>query len=318
MAYPETLPDDVVANTDKVKASWAQAIKTAISSIYTKIAEIDQVVSLGAYQLVTSISSNDLVVALKNLDGDDFSTGSPLEIRLADTKQTISAALSVTKADATNWANLGGAELATQHVDLFAYLILETGASAGVKLGWSRIPYGTTVDDFSSTTTDKKYLAGPTNYNSTDKVQNIGRFNAILSAGAGYTWSLPATSVIINEPCFTTRWLTWSPVHSRSGTNYTNLPTTATAIYRIDKHSLLMEERHAQNATPGGTDYQQFSIPYSARNNFIPAGTTANESTGITFLGFIVGVDNLRIFKYDGTAEATASQYYHINANIPI
>jgi hypothetical protein len=163
------------------------------------------------YKLVSSISANDLVLALKDLDGNDFSATSQLKTKLSDELATISGALSITVPDGTNWANLGSNELKTQDADLFTYLVDETGASAGTKLAWSRIPNGHFVGDFSSTTTNEKYLAGPTNYNATDKVQNIGRFNATLSAGAGYTWTIPATSIIINNPTIHTRWLTWLP-----------------------------------------------------------------------------------------------------------
>jgi hypothetical protein len=173
--------------------------------------ELGTPVSGGNYKLASSISSNDLVLALKDLDGNNFSAAAPLKIKLSDELATISAARSVTVPDGTNIANLGAAEHATQDVDLFTYLVDETGASAGTKLAWSRIPNGHVVGDFSSTNTNEKYLVGPTNYNATDKVQNIGRFNATLSAGAGYTWTIPATSIIKNRPTYDTRWLTWLP-----------------------------------------------------------------------------------------------------------
>jgi hypothetical protein len=42
-------------------------------------------------------------------------------------------------------------------------------------------------------------------YSINDPVVNIGRFNAILSAGWAYTWSIPATSVIVNSPVYKAR-----------------------------------------------------------------------------------------------------------------
>lgn len=271
------------------------------------------------YKLVSSISANDLVLALKDLDGNDFGATNPLYLKLSDERVTIDSALSVTKADATNWANLGSAELATKEVDLFAYLINETGASAGIKLGWSRIPYGTVVGDFSSTTTNEKYLAGPTNYNATDKLQLIGRFNAILSAGAGYTWSLPATSVIINSPIFSTRYLEWTPTHTRSGGAYTNNPTVNAAKYKIIDDALKAFERHTQHATPGSSGYQIITLPFT---NPLAVGVpvpAANATVPYTCQAFWqASVNTLSLFKYDGTGEATANQTYSFFADFSL
>ena len=40
-------------------------------------------------------------------------------------------------------------------------------------------------------------------WTATDDATNVGRFNAILSAG--FAWSIPATSVIVNSPIYETR-----------------------------------------------------------------------------------------------------------------
>lgn len=71
----------------------------------------------------------------------------------------------------------------------------------------ARFPSATFMSDIVNSNTGEKGAMGIINYNSTDKVVNIGRFNAILSAGAGYTWSIPATSIIINSPINETRLL---------------------------------------------------------------------------------------------------------------
>lgn len=214
-------------------------------------------IALNGYKISPSISGNDLVLALTDLDGNDFEISNTLYIKVFDTNLTINSVLSVTKAAGTNWANLGASEHATQDVDLFAYLIQETGASAGNKLGWSRYPAGIVVGDFSSTTTNSKYLAGPTNYNATDKVQLIGRFNATLSAGAGYTWSLPATSVIVNIPIFETRWLDWVPTI----TGYSSNPGTATYQYKIKLDSCVVRIDEQVNGTSNAIT-KTYSAPF--------------------------------------------------------
>jgi hypothetical protein len=281
--------------------------------------ELGTPVSGGNYKLASSISSNDLVLALKDLDGNDFSAAAPLKIKLSDELATISAALSVTKADATNWANLGAAELATQDVDLFAYLIDETGASAGTKLGWSRIPNGHVVGDFSSTTTNEKYLAGPTNYTSTDKVQNIGRFNATLSAGAGYTWTIPATSIIKNRPTYDTRWLTWLPTFG----NLTAGDGTLVSKYWISDDVLAIWFAFKFGATTSAiAGAVSLSLPISISNTAVGAslGTCnlVDSGTGTTYAsidsnGASANNVRVRVIAAGGTYATLAA----ISATVP-
>jgi hypothetical protein len=77
----------------------------------------------------------------------------------------------------------------------------------------SRIPYARKYSDFSVTATNEKYakISTITTASGTDVYENIGYFHAILSAGAGYTWSLPGTAVIVNRPKYESDWLAWAP-----------------------------------------------------------------------------------------------------------
>src|SRR3990172_11934381 len=140
--------------------------------------------------------------------------------KITNTVQSITAAISTTKTDGTNWCNTGAAETATQDVDFFVYLIQETGANAGTKIGFSRIPFARVMGDFVNTSNSEKYIAGNwVNFNATDEVENIGRFNASLTATATFNWSIPATSIIVSRPIFETRRLTYTPaVTSDTGT----------------------------------------------------------------------------------------------------
>jgi hypothetical protein len=74
--------------------------------------------------------------------------------------------------------------LATKEVDMFVYL--GYNATDGVVLGFARFSSATQYSEFSTTTTSDKYAAisTVTNAAATDIYRNIGRFNAILSAGA--------------------------------------------------------------------------------------------------------------------------------------
>ena len=141
-------------------------------------------------KIVPSVSANDLILSLKTLAGTDPSASDPVYVKIGDAVRAVTAALSVTKADATNWANLGSAEFATNETDLFPYLVWNTNLTPdAVDIFWSRIPYGRLYSDFSGTTTNEKYAAiNATAPAATDECINIGRFCATLSAGAGYTW----------------------------------------------------------------------------------------------------------------------------------
>jgi hypothetical protein len=60
--------------------------------------------------------------------------------------------------------------------------------------------------------TNEKYIKGNwTNFNATDKVRVIGRFNCILGVGTSYNWTAPASAVIVNESVYVTRSLSYTP-----------------------------------------------------------------------------------------------------------
>jgi hypothetical protein len=159
--------------------------------------------------IVPSVTSNNLTVAMKGMNGNDPSPTNPVYILINGVVRSITSALSVTKNAATNWCNAGGAELATKEIDYFVYL--GYNATDGVTIGFSRIPYAALYSDFSATTTNEKYCAISTITNAAagDNYANIGRFAATLSAGAGYTWSVPTFTAInlIQRPIFETRKL---------------------------------------------------------------------------------------------------------------
>lgn len=186
-----------------------------------KINDADQIGIAGSYvpqghmingKIETSVATNDLTVSIKTLAGTNPSATDPVHVRIGNTVRSITSALSVTKTDGTNWFNSGSSELATQEVDYFVYL--GYNSTDGVTIGFARIPYARVYFDFSATSTNDKYCAISTitNATATDEYENVGRFNAILSATATFLWSLPGTSIIINRPISETRWLTFAPV----------------------------------------------------------------------------------------------------------
>lgn len=185
---------------------------------------------------ITVVDAAGITVAIKTLAGNDPSVTDPVYVRIGDTVRAITSALSRSLADGTNWFNAGSAELATKEIDYFAYLVWDSNSSA-VALSFARIPYANLVSDFSATTTNEKHCAGYSGFTTTDEVENIGRFAATLSAGAGYTWSVPTFTAInlIQRPIFETRILIATAVL----TGFSGTPTQ-TIYYQLRGNVMLI------------------------------------------------------------------------------
>ena len=182
------------------------------------------------YRIVPSVSSSDLIVAVKHEDGTtDPSAAFPLYFKIANTLRAVTGALTVTKADGTNWANLGSATLGTKEQDLFLYAVWNTNLTPdAVDLFWSRVPLGRRYSDFSATTTAEKYAAtGATAPAATDDCICIGRFAATLSlSGTSHVWTVPTFTNInlIQQYIDETREMdftsTWTNITLGNGTFY--------------------------------------------------------------------------------------------------
>jgi hypothetical protein len=195
-----------------------------------------------------------ITIAIKTLAGSNPSTSDPVYIRIGDTIRSITSALSVSLADGTNWMNAGSAELATKEIDYFAYLVWDSNSSA-VALSFARIPGANLVSDFSATTTNEKYCAGYSGFTTTDEVENIGRFAATLSAGAGYTWSVPTFTAnnLIQRPIFETRDLSFI-VHLRNSADNADLTATvAVSKYKLIGNLLINAVAASAISNPSGS-----------------------------------------------------------------
>lgn len=292
-----------------------QTKRLALNDLKTIMAGLAPDGTMFGGKISVTVVSNDLVVAIKTTAGADPSATDSVAVKINGTVRTISAATSITLADATNWFNAGGAELAAKEIDYFLYAIWDSNSSV-VAIGPARIPYATLVSDFSATTTNEKYLGNYANYTSTDDVVVLGRFAATLSAGAGYTWTVPTftSANLIHRPIFETRRLDYTPAHSRTGGAYTNAPTTSFAHYQIIGNRLMIYERHSQNATPGSSGAQTVTAPFTNGIATLQGLIAYNATSLITLLAYISSSSNtITIYKYDGTAEATASHIYGLN-----
>lgn len=241
-----------------------------------------------------------ITVAIKTLAGTDPSTTDPVYVRIGDTVRSITAALSVSKADGTNWCNAGSAELATKEVDYFVYL--GYNATDGVVIGFSRFPGANQYSDFSATTTDEKYCAISTitNAASTDYYENIGRFAATLSAGAGYTWSVPTYTALnlIQRPIYETRWnLVKSVLAGFSAI------TSETISYKVIGNAVFIESVGNLGGTSNATTFT-LTLPFKAgstvgtknlmSSNSGDAGSTLSAPS---FLGITSGSASVTVGK---------------------
>lgn len=271
-----------------------------------------------------TVASNNITVKILTWAGANPSASDPVYVRINGTIRTITAALSVTKNAGTNWfasgttAAAGVPGLATKEIDYFVYL--GYNSTDGVVIGFARIPWASAYGDFSTTSTNEKYCAisNITTAASTDYYFVVGRFAATLSATASFNWSVPAFTAdnLKQYPIYETRWLAWTPFHSRTGGAYTNVPTVNNAKYKIKMRLMDYVEDHTQNATPGSSGNQTMTLPFASSSNH--TGTGYNNNTAICIMP-LTTAGLVTVWKYDGTAEATASQRYYLNgANIEL
>lgn len=173
-------------------------------------------------RLSVTVSSNNITVAIKTLDGSDPTSTNPVYCRIGNTVREIISGLSVTKNAGTNYFGKGASYFAANESDYFVYLTYNTNTSA-VDIGFSSIPSGRTYADFSSTATVWNHWAGnATAPAATDEVVNIGRFGATLSAAASHNWSVPTFTPtnLIQRPIYETRLFSFTNSGTGGGTFY--------------------------------------------------------------------------------------------------
>jgi hypothetical protein len=248
---------------------------------------------------ISVVDTAGITVAIKTLAGADPSTSDPVYIRIGDTVRSITSALSVAKADGTNWCNAGSTELATKEIDYFVYL--GYNATDGVVIGFSRYPGANQYSDFSVTTTNEKYCAISTitTAASTDYYEVIGRYAATLSAGAGYTWTVPTFTAInlIQRPTYETRWLLCGTTLTGSDSMTVTGGTTDFFRYKIHKN-ILSFGCSFTNWTLGGTtsNVVRCHLPMSPASSLV-----GSWRLGATYM-VLAGTNTIGQFGY-GTAE---------------
>lgn len=270
------------------------------------------------YKLSVSVASNNLTLAITHLDGTTPSTARPLAFIINGTLRLLTTSLSVTKNAGTNWCNGGGSELATKEVDYFAYVLWNTTPATDVlDVGFARIPYGRVYSDFSSTTTNEKYLAfgNASTPTSTDDVLLLGRFAATLSAGAGYTWTVPTftNSNLIHHPIYFTRQLSYTPTWAASGTAVALGNGTLTGIYQVNGHEVFCEVAQTMGTTTTyGTGTYSWTMPITLTTYYpMPCNALDNGTAFYTGTTYDITTNNLIHVVTSGLASQWAQTVPH-------
>lgn len=258
-------------------------------------------------KIVRSVSSNDLFVKIATPSKEDPSPQNPVGIYIDGGMRYITSETSFTASAGTNWLNMGSAELATREVDLFVYIrLVKTGNFLEVIV--SRIPYANRMGDFTNSgTSEKGVLNIASTYAAGDPVILVGRFAATLSAGAGYTWSVPTAdeNTLVQRPIYETRWFSPDPVVvGFSGTPTKNMRC------RLQMNTLQIS--FDVSGTSNATNFTVtspfiFNNP-SACNNVRPG---YSEDNGVALaasrVDFVNGTRVMNIFSSGGGGTWTAS-----------
>jgi hypothetical protein len=259
-------------------------LKRAIIATQTRVLKMQNVPDGTMFngKISPAVVSSDLVLSLLTASGGTPSASDPVLVKINGTVRSVTAATTMTLADATNWFGLGGSAFAALEHDLFAYAVWDSNSSI-VAISAARIPYGRLVSDFSATTTNEKHLGNYANFTSTDDVVNIGRFAATLSAAAGHVWTVPTytNANLIQYPIFVTEWRTWAP----TPTGFSAVPTNVANRYRLEHNTCTIICRAITPGTSNATTYT-IPLPFTAKtvSNMVwqATGTGRNNSVDLT------------------------------------
>ena len=256
-------------------------------------------------------TGSGLTVAIKTLAGTDPSATDPVYVRLNDAVRTISQAISVTCADGTNWFNAGSSELATKEIDYFVYLIWNS-ANNRVSIAFSRVPYYKNWGEITDSNTSEQNFEYDTNFGyavANDECEVIGRFAATLSAGAGYTWTVPTYTAknLIQRPIFETRLLNWTPATTASAGTFTT--TSLNVANYLIRGRMLFIETDIIGTTSGTPQNLRASLPFTPSADCHGSGYTTDNGTAQAGHPIMTNSGYIAQYKYAfGNYAATTGQ----------
>jgi hypothetical protein len=139
-----------------------------------------------------------------------------------------------------------------------------------VALTTGRKPYYRLVSDASATTTSENHIFNYANFTSSDNLENIGYFEATLSAGAGYTWTVPTftNSNLRNAPTTISRRMSYQPVLG----GFSGSPTIGAITYQISNNRVRIDA----DAISGTSNNVMFTIT----SPFLNSSTSTYQGVG--------------------------------------
>ena len=290
-----------LATTPITKGKTGSLFKTWLKAYFDTLYPISGPQGFGDNYVITpSISTNNLVVAVKTLAGADPSASALMAFRIGNAKRILTSALTLTVTAGSSIFNLGAIEFAGLKNQLFVYMGWRA-VSSTLFLGLSRIAHGATYADFSATSTNEFYLAytgsAPA---STDEVVCIGRIDVQNSGTASYNWSLPGGAYVVNRPIYETDWLTYAPIQS----GFSAAPTATNYQYKMFGRCILWEHAQGTSGVSSATTFTQ-SLPFTcatSTNSVFPGvmGTTVDN-------GVLQGTPG-RIFVLSGSNSLTLNK----------
>lgn len=248
-------------------------------------------------KIVPSVSGGALTVALKTLAGTDPSASDPVYVRIGDAIRSITSALSVTINGGTNWFGIGTAGLAGNETDLFSFIGLKSSDSS-YRLMVGRLGIDGQLNQTGYADGDgtaNTYIYPYSQIAATDSIALIGRFAATLSAGSGYTWSVPSytSSNLIQRPVYETRPLSYTPQIGDGSLGNGSISGT----YQIMGTRVRVRGKFTLGSTSTVTGNLNFSKPIQ----------TASESTDI---GVALAWDNSATVRYISFTTLVAGNIY--------
>ncbi len=266
--------------------------------------------------IIPVVASNNLTLHISTTPYNSSSpstvtaptTSNPVYVWIDGVLRTITSATSFTVNAGTNYLSLGSSVFAAREQDLFVYCQWNSTTSS-VNLIASRISVARRINDFVNSNTNTKGVLGIINYNTTDSVINIGRFQATLGAfnatpSLSHLWTIPTytNDNLVQEPIERTRRRTLLPAASADGSMTWTSVTFSLAEYQIIGRQLILYVGAA--GTTGGSASGALRIGYpidpTNTSNLIRGGCSVRDA-GNSLGGFYFCGSALNFLKADGT-----------------
>ena len=242
-------------------------------------------------KIAVSVVAGDLTVSLKTLAGTTPTALDPILVRIGDTEYSIESAIEVEAASGTNWLGLEDTVTTMNVFDLFVYLYYQTDATAGVKIGFSRIPYvhSTTaffgINEGGGTTQYELIHNGAPLFVDPDvkryDIEIVGKFTMAFDQ-SGDLWTLASTTgaltenpdMIVSYPTRSSRVFYYTPTFTGFST-----PPSSGFNYQINDCELTIFGSMTDGSSNATT--LEMTVPFNAYSLSSPitvTGTAFNNS----------------------------------------